>query len=439
MIRLHGRRRERQAIDQLLAAARSGRSGALLVRGAAGIGKSALLDYATESATGFRVARATGVQSEMELAFSGLHQLCGQMLGRLHLLAGPQRDALSAAFGLTAGVVPDRFLVGLAVLSLLDEVAEDRPLLGVVEDAHWLDQASAQVLAFVARRLYAESVTLVFAMRDDTPVGEFAGIPELELAGLSDPDARRLIASAIPGRLDERVRDRIVAEAQGNPLALLELPRELSPAEVAGGFGLTARQPLSGRIEESFLRRIQALPADTRRLLLIAAVEPCGETALLWRAAELMGIGAGAAAPAEAEGLLRIGAQVSFRHPLVRSAVQQAASPDQCRDAHRAIAEAIDPEVNPARRAWHRAEAALGPDDEVAGDLERSAGRAQALSRAGDRPLGGPGAGRDRRSGADRGLRPRHPAGRLGIRNPGTSTGPRSTRVPRGWVACSSG
>jgi DNA-binding CsgD family transcriptional regulator len=378
MITLHGRRRERQAVDQLLDAARSGKSGALLVRGEPGIGKSALLDYAVGSASGFRLARATGVQSEMELPFAGLHQFCGQMLGRLHLLAGPQRDALSAAFGLTAGAAPDRFLVGLAVLSLLNEMSDDRPLLGVVEDAHWLDQASAQVLAFVARRLHAEPVALVFAMRDDTPTGEFAGITELELTGLSDRDARRLIDSAIAGRLDERIRDRIVAEAQGNPLALLELPRGLTPAELAGGLGLTARQPLTGRIEESFLRRIQALPSDTRRLLLIAALEPFGDPALLRRAAERMGIGRDAAAPAEADGLLRIGTKVGFRHPLVRSVVRHAASPEECREAHRAVAEATDPEVNPARRAWHRAEAALGPDEAVAGDLERLAGRAKA-------------------------------------------------------------
>jgi DNA-binding CsgD family transcriptional regulator len=378
MITLQSRRRERQAVDQLLAAARSGKSGALLVRGAPGIGKSALLDYAVGSASGFRLARATGVQSEMELAFAGLHQFCGQMLGRLHLLAGPQRDALSAAFGLTAGAAPDRFLVGLAVLSLLNEVAEDRPLLGIVEDAHWLDQASAQVLAFVARRLYAESVALVFAMRDDTSTAEFAGIPELQLRGLPDRDARRLIDSAIPGRLDERVRDRIVAEAEGNPLALLELPRGLTPAELAGGLGLITRQPLSGRIEESFLRRIRALPTDTRRLLLIAAVEAWGDPVLVWRAAERAGIGRDAAAPAEVGGLLRIGARIGFRHPLVRSAVLNAASPDECRAAHRAVAESIDPELNPGSRAWHRAEAALGPDEEVAGDLERSAGSAQA-------------------------------------------------------------
>jgi predicted ATPase len=216
MMTLHGRRRECQTVDQLLAAARSGRSGALVVRGSPGIGKSALLGYAMESASGFRQARATGVQSEMELAFAGLHQFCGQMLGRLHRLPGPQRDALSAAFGLTAGGAPDRFLVGLAVLNLLDEVAGDRPLLGVVEDAHWLDQASAQVLAFVGRRLHAVPVALLFAVRDPGPAADFAGIPELELTGLPDADARSLIASAIPGRLDERVRDRIVAEAQGN-------------------------------------------------------------------------------------------------------------------------------------------------------------------------------------------------------------------------------
>jgi DNA-binding CsgD family transcriptional regulator/tetratricopeptide (TPR) repeat protein len=378
MTTLHGRRRECQTVDQLLTAAGSGRSGALVVGGAPGIGKSALLDYATDSASGFRVARATGVQSEMELAFAGLHQFCGQMLGRLHRLPGPQRDALSAAFGLTPGAAPDRFLVGLAVLSLLKEVAEDRPLLGVVEDAHWLDQASAQVLAFVARRLHAVPVALLLAVRDPGPPAEFAGIPELELTGLPDADARRLIASVIPGRFDERVRDRIVAEAQGNPLALLELHRGLTSAELAGGFGLTARQPLTGRIEESFLRRIQALPPETRRLLLIAAIDPCGDPVLLRRAAERMGIGCDAAAPAEADGLLRIGAQVSFRHPLVRSAVHHAASPDECRSAHRALAEVIDPDVSPDRRAWHRAEAALGPDEEIAGDLERSAGEARA-------------------------------------------------------------
>ena len=378
MITLHGRRRERQAIDQLLAAARSGRSGALVLRGEPGIGKSALLDYATESASGFRQARATGVQSEMELAFAGLHQFCGQMLGRLHRLPDPQRDALSAAFGLIDGGAPDRFLVGLAVLGLFNEVVEDGPLLGVVEDAHWLDQASAQVLAFVARRLYAESVALLFAVRNDGPAGEFAGIPELELTGLPDADARRLIDSAIPGRLDERARDRIVAEAQGNPLALLELPRGLTPAELAGGLGLITRQPLAVRIEESFLRRIRALPADTRRLLLIAAVEAWGDPVLLWRAAEGAGISRDAAAPAEADDLLRTGARVGFRHPMVRSAVLHEASPDECRDAHRAIAEAIDPEVNPGSRAWHRAEAALGADEDVAGDLERSAGRVRA-------------------------------------------------------------
>jgi DNA-binding CsgD family transcriptional regulator/tetratricopeptide (TPR) repeat protein len=378
MFTLHGRRDECQAVDQRLVAARSGRSATLVIRGEPGVGKSALLDYAMDSASGFRIARATGVQSEMELAFAGLHQFCGQMLGRLHRLPGPQRDALSAAVGLTAGAAPDRFLVGLAVLSLLSEAAEDRPLLGVVEDAHWLDQASAQVLAFVARRLHGVPVALLLAVRDPRATGEFAGLPDLELTGLPDADARSLIASAIPGRFDERVRDRIVAEAQGNPLALLELHRGLTPAELAGGFGLTARQPLTGRIEESFVRRIQALPSDTRRLLLLAAVEPCGEPALLRRAAERMGIGVDAAAPAEADGLLRIGVQLSFRHPLVRSAVSRAATPDQCRDAHRAIAEAIDPDVSPDRRAWHRAEAAVGPDEEIAGDLERSAGQAQA-------------------------------------------------------------
>ncbi|HEY2706080.1 MAG TPA: AAA family ATPase [Candidatus Dormibacteraeota bacterium] len=378
MVTLQGRRHECEVVDERLAAARSGKSSALVIRGDLGIGKSALLGYAMDSAVGFRIARAAGVQSEMELPFAGLHQLCGQMLGRLHRLPGPQRDALSGALGLTAGSAPDRFLVGLAVLSLLHEVAEDRPLLGVVEDAHWLDHASAQVLAFVARRLHAGPVALLFAVRDHSSPARFAGIPELELTGLPDADARMLIAAAIPGRLDEQVRDRIVAEAQGNPLALLELHRGLTSAELAGGFGLTSRQPLSGRIEGCFLRRVEALPADTRRLLVLAAVEPTGDPVLLWSAAERMGLGSEAATPAEAEGLFRVGTQVTFRHPLVRSAVQQAATPEECRSAHRALAEAIDPELSPDRRAWHRAEAAVGPDEEVAGDLERSAGQAHA-------------------------------------------------------------
>jgi hypothetical protein len=308
---------ERAALGQLLDAARAGHSGALVVRGEPGVGKTALLDDAIESAAGLRIARVAGVESEMELAFAALHQLCGPMLDGLEHLPGPQRDALSVAFGLRAGEAPDRFLVGLAALSLLAEVAGQRPLLCVIDDAQWLDRESAQAIAFVARRLLAEPVALVVAARE--PGAEFQGLPELLVGGLHDGDARELLDSVIRGPLDERVRDRIVSEIRGNPLALLELPRGLTPVELAGGFGLL---DLPGRIEDSFRRRLEALPAAAQRLLLVAAAEPVGEPALVWRAAGEFGIDVeAAAAAAEAAGLLTIGERVTFRHPLVRSAV----------------------------------------------------------------------------------------------------------------------
>jgi DNA-binding CsgD family transcriptional regulator len=375
---LRGRRDECEMLDGLLGVARAGRSRVLVVRGEPGVGKTALLDYVVERASGFHVVRAAGVQWEMELAFAGLHQLCAPMLDRLERLPGPQRDALGTAFGLSAGVAPDRFFVGLAVLGLLAEVADERPLLCVVDDAQWLDRASAQALGFVARRLWAESVALVFALRESGEEQELAGLPELAVEGLGDGDARALLGSVITGPLDERVRDRIVAETRGNPLALLELPRGLTAAEMAGGFGLPDSLPLSGQIEESFLRRLAELPAETRRLLLVAAAEPVGEPLLVWRAAERLAIGDGAAAPAEAAGLCEFGVRVRFRHPLVRSAVYQAASTQERRGVHHALAQATDGEVDPDRRAWHRAQAAPGPDEDVAQELERSAGRAQA-------------------------------------------------------------
>jgi AAA ATPase domain len=362
-------------LDGLLEAVRAGESRALVVRGEPGVGKTALLEYAVGewSESGFRVARAVGVESEMELAYAALHQLCAPVLDRVERLPGPQRDALGVAFGLSAGDAPDRFLLGLAVLSLVSEVAEERPLLCLVDDAQWLDRASAQALAFVARRLLAESVALVFAVRE--PSEELDGLPELVVKGLRDGDARALLDSAVRGPLDERVRERIVAETRGNPLALLELPRALTHAELAGGFGLPDARELSGRIEDSFRRRLEPLPVETRRLLLVAAAEPVGEPVLVWRAAERLGIGFEAAAPAA--GLVEFGAQVRFRHPLVRSAVYRAASLEDRRAVHRALAEATDREVDPDRRAWHRAHAALGPDEDVAGELERSAGRAR--------------------------------------------------------------
>jgi DNA-binding CsgD family transcriptional regulator len=372
---LRGRRTERVALDRLLAEVRASGSRVLVVRGEPGVGKTALLDYLQEQASGFRVARAVGVESEMEVAFAGLHQLCAPMLGHAERLPAPQRETLRTAFGISAGPAPGRFLVGLAVRGLLSGVAGERPLLCVVDDAQWLDSASAQALGFVARRLTAEPVGLVFAAQD--PGDELAGLPELAVAGLQERDARALLDSVTPGRLDERVRDRIVAETRGNPLGLLELPRGLSAAELAGGFGLPHALPLASRIERSFLRRLQPLPAKTQRLLLAAAAEPIGDVTLLWRAAKRLGVGADAAAPAEAAGLVELGARVRFRHPLLRAAVYRAAALPDRREVHRALAEATDPGTDPDRRAWHRAHAATGPDEAVAGELERSAGRAQ--------------------------------------------------------------
>ena len=375
---LAGRGAESARLDSLLADARAGQSAVLVLRGEPGIGKTAVLGYAAERAAGFRVVRAAGVESEMELPFAGLHQLCGPMLGGLARLPPPQRDALGTAFGLSSGTQPDRFLVGLAVLSLLSDAAEERPLLCLIDDAQWLDRSSAQVLAFVARRLQAESVVLLFAEREPGELDELAGLPDLPLRGLPDDSARELLASAIGGPIDDRVRDRILAEARGNPLALIELPHELSPATLAGGFGLPGGRPVPGRIEASFRRRVQQLPAATQRLLLVAAAEPTGEPALLWRAVAMLGIPAGAVGPAEADGLLDFGAQVTFRHSLLRSAIYRAADAEERRSVHLALALATDAETDPDRRAWHRAHATLAPEEDVAQELERSAGRAQA-------------------------------------------------------------
>jgi DNA-binding CsgD family transcriptional regulator/tetratricopeptide (TPR) repeat protein len=313
----------------------------------------------------------------MELAFAGLQQLCAPILDRLQRLPGPQEDALRLAFGLSEGSTPDHFLVGLAALSLLSDVAEEQPLVCLVDDAQWLDQASMQSLAFVARRVMAEPVALVFAVPEPSDERHLVGLPELTVGGIGDRDARLLLASAVRGPLDEQVRDRIVIETRGNPLALLELPRGLTEAELAGGFGLPYSRPLAGRIEQTFLQRLRALPDETQQLLLIAAAEPVGDPVLLWRAAGLLGIPASAGAPAEAAGLLRVGVRVAFRHPLVRSATYRLAPLEDRRRVHRALADITDPEVDPDRRAWHRAQAASGPDEDVAGELERSADRAQ--------------------------------------------------------------
>jgi DNA-binding CsgD family transcriptional regulator len=363
-------------LDRLLADVRQGDSRVLVIRGEAGIGKTALMRYAARQASGFRIAQAVGVEAEMELPFAGVHQLCAPMLPRLADLPRPQQDALSVALGLASGSAPDRFLVGLAVLSLLSLVAEEQPLLCFVDDAQWLDAASSQVLGFVGRRLLAEAVGLIFALRENRP--ELEGLPELLLGGLQLEDARALLARAIPGRLDDHVRERIVAETRGNPLALLELPRQKSAAELAGGFDLLARGDLPAHLEQHYNRRVDTLPEETQRLMLLAAADPVGDPPLVWRAADALGIGPGALAPAEDAGLLEIGAHVRFGHPLVRSAIYRAASPDDRRAVHQALAEASDAETDADRRAWHRAAAAAGPDEDVAAELERSAGRAQA-------------------------------------------------------------
>jgi DNA-binding CsgD family transcriptional regulator len=383
---LLGRRSHCHGLDRLVADVRAGKSAVRVVRGEPGVGKTALLDHLAERASGCSVARATGIQSEMELAYAGLHQLCWPMRDELPQLPRPQRDAVGTVFGLHEGDPPDRFLVGLAVLSLLSEVARKRPLVCLVDDAQWLDRESAQALAFVARRMLAESVALVFAVR--TPTDELAGLPEMEVEGLDDRDARALLDSALPAPLDARVRDQIVAETGGNPLALLELPRTLTPAELAGGFRLpealprpaagTRRRRQTDRIEESFGRRLRALPSPTRKLVLIAAADPLGEPTHVIRAAEQVGIGLEAAAPAVDAELVEFGARVRFRHPLVRSAVYRAATLRETQEAHGALAAATDPAVDPDRHAWHRAKAAPAPDEGVARELEHSADRAQA-------------------------------------------------------------
>jgi DNA-binding CsgD family transcriptional regulator len=376
---LRGRRSECEAIDQLLASVRAGQSRVLVMRGEAGVGKTALLDFLLDRASECRIARAAGVESEMELAFATLHQLCAPFLDRLDRLPGPQRNALATAFGLgTSSDPPDRFMVGLAVLTLLAGVADDQPLVCLVDDAQWLDRISAQVLAFVARRLLADRVALVFAIREPGDDRELAGLDELLVTGLRDGDARALLDSVITGPVEESVRDRLVAESRGNPLALLELSRGLTPADVTFGIGLAEAMPLASRIEEGFARRLDPLPPQTRRLLLTAAAEPVGDVTLLWRAAGRLGIRTDAIGPAQAAGLIELGAHVRFRHPLVRSAAYRSAEPHEVLQVHRALAEATDPKLDPDRRAWHYAQAATEPDEAVATELERSAGRAQA-------------------------------------------------------------
>ena len=350
-----------------------------MLRGDAGAGKSALLNFVAERATGWRVASAVGVESEMELAYGGLHQLCAPMLDHADQLPTPQRDALGTVFGLLAGEPPDRFLVGLATLTLLAEVADDRqPLLCVIDDVQWLDAASAQIVLFIARRFLAERIVLVCAARSGVGDGILAGLPALPVHGLSDHEARKLLLENLPGPIDATVCEQIITESHGNPLALLELPRTWNTAELAGGFGIPARQPVGSKIEQSFAKRLQLLPPETQLLVLAAAAEPLGDPLLLHRAAEKLGLGPAASGPAVDGGLLDVSGRIEFTHPLVRSAAYSSATADDRQRVHRALADATDPERDPDRRAWHRARAAPAPDENVAAELERSAGRAQA-------------------------------------------------------------
>jgi DNA-binding CsgD family transcriptional regulator len=374
---LRGRRVECEALDQLLVAVRAGHSGVLVLRGDPGIGKSALLEYLVERAHGCRIARVAGIESDVELAFAGVHQLCTSLLDGLDRLPSPQADALRTVFGLAAGDPPDRFLVGLAVLGLVAGATEDEPLVCVIDDAQWLDRISVQTLAFVARRLFAESVVMVWAVREPCHDNVLAGLRELVVEGLGHDDARALLHSVVGGPVDEQVLSRIVDETRGNPLAVLELPHGLTPAELAAGFARAETMPVAGRIEEGFRRRLATLPSQTRRLVLTAAAEPIGDAALLWRALELLEVGADAAPAAAEAGLIELDAGgIRFRHPLVRSAAYRSASPAELQEVHRALAHVTDPQADPDRRAWHLALAAARPDEDVAVELERSANRA---------------------------------------------------------------
>jgi DNA-binding CsgD family transcriptional regulator len=372
-----GRTRERERLDAMLAQARDGQSAVLVLRGEPGIGKTALLRYAARQASGLRTTEIEGVQAEMELPFAAIHRLCAPMFDGLEVLAEPQQNALRVALGVSSGDAPDRFLVAVAVLNLLAATAEERPLLCLVDDAQWLDAASVQALGFVARRLVAEPVAMIFSLREPTRTRALDGLPQLSLEGLDELDARALLSRAVPGRLDDRVRDRIIAETRGNPLALVELSQKMSPSERAGGFVPPAAIDVPSRLEERYLRQVAGLPGATQRLILLAAAEPLGDAALLWRAAERLSTDPGALAPATEAGLLEIDDRVRFHHPLVRSAVYRAASLDERRRVHAALAEVSDPELAAARRAWHRALAAAEPDEAVAADLERCAGSAQ--------------------------------------------------------------
>jgi hypothetical protein len=367
---LHDRRDENRLLSSLLDAVRAGRSRSLVVCGEAGVGKTALLDHFVRQVSDCRVVSVSGLEAEQELAFAGLHQICRPFLGGLDVLPEPQRNALSTVFGMRSGPPPDPFLIGLGTLSLLAEAATGQPLVCIVDDAQWFDTASLQALTFAARRMVAERIAMVFAARDCDGTKDFAGIPQLALGGLDDEDARELLRTVLPGPVDRRMLDQIVAESRGIPLALLEVPRTLDPAQLAGGFGLPGAQLVPRSVEETYVRALEELPADARRLLVIASAEPLGDALLTWRAAQTLGVGLPAAGPAQASGLVQIGTRFQFRHSLARSAVYRSAAPKELRQAHAALAAVTDPAADPERRAWHRSQSVIGPDEDVAGDLE---------------------------------------------------------------------
>lgn len=373
---LIGRDAETRALAEFVDDVRSGSSRVLVLRGECGLGKTALLQWVVEQAGDCQVLRAAGVEAEMELAFAGLHQLLVPTLPRLSNLPSPQREALHTAFGVEAGGAPDRFLIALAALGLLADTAKQQPLICLIDDEQWLDRASAQALAFVARRLGEESVGLIFATQVTTD--ELAGLPELHLEGLGNADAHTLLDWALTAPLDPLIREQIVTESRGNPLALLELPRGMTPAQLAGGFGLATVMPISERLEHSFTRRFAALPSATKKILRLAAADPVGEPSVRWKAAARLGLDPEAATPAIEAGLIDFGTRVQFRHPLIRGVVCRSASVVEKQVVHRALAEVTDPRLDPDRRAWHRAEAAAGPDEAVAAELEGSADRALA-------------------------------------------------------------
>jgi DNA-binding CsgD family transcriptional regulator len=370
---------ETAALEGVLEAVRDGLNGVLVVRGEAGIGKTVLLDWAAAQAHDMQLARVAGAQAEIGIGFAGLHRLLAPFLGGLPGLPGPQRQALGSAFGLAAGPAPDRFLVGLAALTLLTDAAAARPVLCLVDDAQWLDQVSVEMLGFIARRLYADRAGMLFTVREgEGQAGALAGLPELVLGGLPGEAAGALLAASASARVDRRVSAQIVSGVAGNPLALIELAGEMTPDELSGAVPLSWPLRFGGRLEQLYLSRVRALPADTRKLLLVAAADQGGNSELVYKAAAQLGAGPEAGEAASTGRLVSWQPRVRFRHPLIRSAAYYAAPPEAQRHAHAALAAVTDPGADPDRRAWHLAEAAAGPDEDVAAELERSADRAQA-------------------------------------------------------------